>query len=106
MKIFTMKYSSFTQRNSFDPADPLCVQLNEIMSLRDPFYRQSQSATPSKDQLKVRIAISNTFISYLKYGIVVKFNSTKFSKIILQRSTPVLLVKMRKRNVKGLIYEI
>merc|ERR1712141_13793 len=40
------------QRNSFDPADPLCTQLNEIMILRDPFYRHSQSVTPSKDQIK------------------------------------------------------
>jgi len=40
------------QRNSFDPNDPHYTQLSEIMLARDPFNKQPQSASTSKDQIK------------------------------------------------------
>jgi len=40
------------QRNSFDPSDPHYTQLSEIMFSRDPFNKQPQSASTSKDQIK------------------------------------------------------
>ena len=59
--------SFIPQRNSFDPSDPHYTQLSEIMFSRDPFNKQPQSASTSKDQIKVCISDPKSFTSAITY---------------------------------------